>query len=225
MKKHFIKGILALGLFTSSIQFNRANAQLIEKENLSFGAGVGYTAHSTGIGGTLAFNVRAHYLIDEKNAVVISYNTQLPPTLNYTATASARSSSTTPSTTSVDVEQKISFHNISLDYHRYFVGDLEESFGLYGLLGAGLTFATVSETYSTYDKSKYDLSEAASETLSGFMIDLGLGTNFSLNDQVAIFGEAKIAIPSGNDYNSRGNGSATNPIPCNYNVSVGVRFS
>lgn len=213
-------GALLLG----SSLVNRATAQLIDKENLSFGVGVGLTTHAS-LGSSLSYNIRGNYIIDEKNAFVLGYNSQLPVTNTYTDNARASSSATIPGSVNVEVEQKVSFHNVSLDYHRYLIGDLEESFGLYGLLGVGLSFAKLTETYGNYDKTLYNYSELEPELFSGPMINLGLGANVVISDKMALFGEGRIGIPSGNEYNSRGNSSISNPIPFNAGLLVGLRFS
>lgn len=151
-------GALLLG----SSLVNRATAQLIDKENLSFGAGVGLTTQAS-LGSSLSYNIRGNYFLDEKNAFVLGYHSQLPVTTTYTDYARASSSATIPGSVNVEVEQKVSFHNISIDYHRYLIGDMEESFGLYGLFGVGLSFAKLTETYGNYDKTLYNYTELEPE--------------------------------------------------------------
>ncbi|TAE76917.1 MAG: hypothetical protein EAY81_12530, partial [Bacteroidetes bacterium] len=178
------KTMLGALLLGSSL-VNRATAQLIEKENLSFGAGVGLTTHAS-LGSSLSYNIRGNYFLDEKNAIVVGYNSQLPVTSTYTDNARAASSTTVPGSVTIEVEQKVSFHNVSIDYHRYLVGDMEESFGLYGLFGVGLTFAKLTETYGNYDRTLYNYSRLEPESLSGAMINLGLGANFLISDKIAL---------------------------------------
>jgi opacity protein-like surface antigen len=222
MKKIVTTTMVALvGLFS----INTANAQF-ETENLSFGAGLGYTGYSN-LGGGLTLNARGNYSISEKLAVAIGYTFMLPVSEKYTSTANAFSSATSPGSVSVDIESSALFQNISADAHYYFVRDIEESFGLYGIVGVGLTFVSISNEVGSYDKSNYGFGtttafEDISET--GFIIDLGLGTNINVSDNMAIFGEAKIGLPAGNDYNSRTGATITNPIPFCYGLAAGVRF-
>lgn len=222
MKKHILKGLLVAGLFLSSAQINKTYAQF-DFENLSFGGNLGYTGWAS-LGSNLAFGVRGHYVSNEKLAVVVSYNTQIPVTSDtYDAYAQANSSLVTPSQVSVEVKDKVSFHQVAVEGNYYFVGDLEENFGLYGLAGVGLVFASVSSEVGDYDKSKYNLGSEYSETqaYTGLLMNGGIGANFMLSDQISIFGEAKIGIPA-NRVNEQ---AVVNPIPFNYGFGVGVRFN
>jgi hypothetical protein len=217
-------GLIALGTFYA----HNASAQF-EIDQLSFGAGLGYTSHAQDIGGSVSFNLRGNYELDEKSSVVVGYNTQLPCSKDFEATATAKDpTTTTPTTVPVTLTQKIMFNNISLDYHRYFVEDIEESFGLYGLVGAGLSFAKRDLSVSEYDENLYNFNTGEipmTENFTGFMINLGLGSNININDMLGVFIEAKIAIPAGNEYNSRGYESITNPIPFNYCIQAGARYN
>lgn len=216
----------AFALSTVFLSHN-ASAQF-EIDQLSFGAGIGYTGYTQDVGGSLSFNLRGNYELDEVNSVVLSYNIQLPTSREYEVIANALSSSTNPRSVEGLLSQKINFMNFALDYHRYFVGDIEEDFGIYGLAGIGLTFAKRELEYSGFDQSLYaslPLVNDGKESFSGFMINLGAGCNFNLNDQIALFGEIKGAIPAGNEYNSQGNSTITNPLPFSFISAVGVRFN
>ena len=221
MKKNILKGLLITGLFLSSAQINKTYAQF-DIENLSFGANIGYKGWS-GLGSHVAFGFRGHYAQSEKIAVNFDYNTQIPVTTDaYTITARDVNNSSNPSK-SVEVTDKISFHNISVDGNYYFVNDLEESFGLYALGGVGITFATLTPQLADYDKQKYRVDSDQEEAASfvGFIINAGIGTNFMISDQLAIFGEARIGLPA----NRANNVVINNPIPFNYGILVGVRFN
>jgi hypothetical protein len=199
--------------------FQKTYAQF-DKENLSLGGGLAFFGYA-GTGSTLAINLRGNYNMDEKSSVVVGYNFHLPISYDYQTTVVASSSSVTPSQMDVKTTDKVNIHNIFLNYHRYFVGDNEESLGIYGLAGVGLTFASLSTEYESYDQSKYNLnSGGASVSVSGFIIDLGLGANFNM-ERLAIFGELKGGIPA----NQANNTLVYNPIPFHYSVTAGVRYT
>lgn len=225
MKRPILKWALAAVLCFGAAQFNQSFAQF-DKENLGIAAGLGYTGHAAGLGGSISYSLRVHYIQSEENTFYVSYNSQLPISLESDISAQALSSATIPSSVNAKLKQEVSFHNLALDFNRYFVGDVEESFGMYGILGAGLTLGTLTTSTSGYDKSQYTTGiQEESESVSGFMMNLGLGGNFSLSDKVALFTEARIGIPLGNSYNSRGNSTITNPVPFNYSVGAGIRYN
>jgi len=158
--------------FTAIAFFNSVASAQFDKENLSFGGGAGFHSYSNDIGGSLIFNLRTHYALDEKSSINIGFNYQLPITKTFKQDLIASSSATTPRSVEVDAEVKLVFTNIFAEYNFYFLGDLEEDFGLYGLGGAGLTFATVSSGItSAYDKTKYlDDVTFPEESYTGFTI-------------------------------------------------------
>ena len=219
MKKVIKISILAvLGLFS----FNNSYAQF-DKEKLSLGGGLGYYGYAS-VGSTLVVNIRGNYILDDKSSIAVSYNYHLPMTQSLSAYANSNTSLITPSQISVSRDRKVSINNICLNYHRYFVGETEESFGIYGLAGAGLTMANVSSTYGAYD-TRYSLQKEADATYTGWIIDLGLGTNIQLMDKMNFFAEAKIGFAANNSYNSQSGTSGDNPIPFHYSVAAGVRYS
>ena len=216
-------GLSALFTFYS----NNASAQF-EIDQLSLGASLGYTTHGQNVGGSLAMNVRTHYEIDESYSSVISFTYQMPTIQEYELTANALSNATTPRQMDAKVEQSISFYSVNLDFHRYFVRDIEDDFGIYGLAGAGLAFANRTLVFSGYDKTLYTagpLENASQESFSGFMINLGIGSNINFSDKLAFFGEVRCGLPAGNKYNSQGNDEITNPLPFNFGLQAGVRFN
>lgn len=221
--KTILKASLFSALFLGAVQFNQTFAQF-DVEGLSFGAGLGTNSYTQGIGGSLAFNLRGHYILNEKAAFTLGYNTQLPIKNTYDYTANAYSSATNPSSIDVKGEESISFHNISADLHYYLVSDIEESFGLYGLLGLGLTFASTETEFENYDKANYGFGTTTygePQTYTGFIINAGIGANFMVSDQVAIFGEGRIGLPA----NKQDEKLIVNPIPFSYGLVAGVRFS
>ncbi len=201
---------------------NTAKAQF-ESENLSFGAGLGYTGYGS-VGKNLTFNLRGNYNFDEANSIALSYNYMLPLKETLTDFASPNSSGTPGSGIDVNVEQNIVFHNLALDYHLYFVADNEESFGVYGLGGIGLTIANISYEIGSYDASKYNgptESEYPEASYQGLILNLGLGSNFNLSDKVALFGEFKIGLPA----NRANDAVIANPIPFNFSLFAGARYN
>jgi hypothetical protein len=225
MKKKLFSTILTGALLLGASTLNRTYAQF-ETENLSFGAGIGFTGQA-GFGASLSLNLRGHYLLDVRNCVTLGYNTQLPLENVSDLTAHAYSSTTTPGSTDVRLTQRVALQNISAEYHRYLVADANESFGVYGLAGVGLTLATVRNTYSDYNKSLYDVGpkEESLVIVPGLVINAGLGSNMVLSDEFSLFGEVRLGIPAGNSYNSRGNSEINNPIPFNFGILLGVRYS
>lgn len=225
MKKRFFSTILTGALLLGASAFNKSFAQF-EIDRLSFGGGLGFTAQA-GFGGSLSLNLRGHYMLDERNCLTLGYNTQLPVEHTTDLNAHAYSSTTTPGSVDVRLTQRVAFQNLSAEYHRYLVADAKESFALYGLAGVGITLATVRNKYSDYNESLYDVGPKEDElvVVPGLVLHAGLGSNMALSDELSLFGEVRLGIPAGNSYNSRGNSEINNPIPFNFGVLAGVRFS
>lgn len=225
MKNITFPSFLKVSIVVASFFVQSASAQF-DIEELSLGAGLGYTGYADQIGGSLSVNIRGNYEFSERSSLVIGFNTQLPVKKTYESRGLALSNMTTPYSVPVNVEQSIQFYNIGVAYNFYFVRDIEESFGMYAIVGGSISIANRELSTSAYNKGMYDAGVTeGSESFSGIMLDLGVGTNIIATDLVHIFGEAKIGYPSGNEYNSRGNSVIVNPLPLNYSLSVGARFN
>lgn len=222
--KSTLLGLVSI-LFLSS-----ASAQF-DSRSLSFGANLGYISYGSAIGSNLGITFKGNYNLDEKSSINLGYTFMLPAKTSIAATANASSSTTNPRSVQVNVDQSVGFHNLYIDLHRYFVGENEDDFGIYGLAGVGLTIANVSYVVGSYDKSLYSFGFSDSYTdksYNGLILNFGLGANYNISDQLALTAEFKLGLPVTETNSGAGTTSTTeieNPIPFNYQMGVGIRFS
>lgn len=195
---------------------------------IGIGAGYNYTKYLGDFGqGNSGLNFRLSYNRSEKGTINGGFIYGLPLKFNYQITATASSNQTDPffndeDAIEVDAAEKISFKTFYLNYNYFFLKDNEEPFGMYGIFGAGLVaVSSETEIIGKYDKSKYNLAyEPEKESYFGFMIHLGLGTQFNFGP-LSVFGEGLIGIPA----NRVNNQEVENVIPFNAGVNVGTKYT
>lgn len=216
MKKIFILSFMATFFAKfSSAQFNI--------EDLSFGASAGYHSFLSDVGGGLAADLRGHYYMSERNALNVGFGLQAPLSLISEDKAHPYDL-TNPNSISVQIEQSIRLYRLFMEYNFYFVGDMDENFGVFGIGGIGLTAGQAKVRMITdYDKTVYRSPiENSQSTLSGPTINLGIGASYNFTSKLAGFVESRICLPA----NSHGNGMAIiNDIPFNYGIGFGIRFN
>jgi hypothetical protein len=210
--------LLTVGIF-------KTQAQEFDKENLSIGVGIGayyYSAYSKPIN----INLRANYVLDEKSAIVVGFNYHLPFEIKNNMTANAMSSITSPQSVDVTRTDKYTMFNIMANYYYTFVNENTDPFSLHAIVGAGLTRATITESFTEYDNSLYNINRYSSDNSHmGPIIDLGIGSNINL-DKINIFIDAKMGIPATNTSNNNSTQSNfENPIPFHVSLNAGVRYS
>ena len=210
--------LLTVGIFKSQ-------AQEFDKENLSIGVGIGayyYSAYSKPIN----INLRANYVLDEKSAIVVGFNYHLPFEIKNNMTANAGSSATSPQSVDVTRTDNYSMFNIMANYYYTFVNENTDPFSLHAIVGAGLTRATITESFTEYDNSLYNINRSSSgNSHMGPIIDLGIGSNINL-DRINIFIDAKMGIPAtSTSTNNSTSSNFENPIPYHFSLNAGVRYN
>lgn len=210
--------LLTVGIFKSQ-------AQEFDKENLSIGVGIGayyYSAYSKPIN----INLRANYVLDEKSAIVVGFNYHLPFEIKNNMTANAMSSITSPQSVDVTRTDKYTMFNISANYYYTFLHENTDPFSLHAIVGAGITHATVTKSFSEYDYNLYDVSGNVSDkSVTGPIIDLGIGSNLNF-DRINVFIDAKLGVPATNTSTNNSTSSTfENPIPYHFSLNAGVRYN
>ncbi len=210
--------LLTVGIFKSQ-------AQEFDKENLSIGVGIGayyYSAYSKPIN----INLRANYVLDEKSAIVVGFNYHLPFEIKNNMTANAMSSATSPQSVDVTRTDNYSMFNIMANYYYTFVHENTDPFSLHAIVGAGITHATITESFTEYDNSLYNINRNSSgNSHTGPIIDLGIGSNINL-DRINIFIDAKMGIPAtSTSTNNSTSSNFENPIPFHVSLNAGVRYN
>jgi len=220
-----MKKITLLMSLLLTVGILKSQAQEFEKENLSIGVGIGayyYSAYSKPIN----INLRANYVLDEKSAIVVGFNYHLPFEIKNNMTANAMSSITSPQSIDVTRTDNYSMFNIMANYYYTFIHENTDPFSLHAIVGAGLTNATITKSFSEFDYNLYAVSGNVSDkSVTGPVFDLGLGTNLNF-DKINIFIDAKMGIPvSKTNNNNSTQSNFENPIPFHVSLNAGVRYS
>lgn len=210
--------LLTVGIFKSQ-------AQQFDKENLSFGVGIGSYFYSS-VSKPMNINIRGNYALDENTAIVVGFNYHLPFEVKNETTANASSSITQPQSIAVTSTDKYTMYNVAAAYYYTFVNENTDPFSLHAIVGAGLTFATISESFSQFDTDLYRVGNGSGPSEQSFMgpiIDLGIGSNINF-DKLNLFIDAKLGIPATSASENQSS-SFDNPIPFHVSLNVGVRYS
>lgn len=167
--------------------------------NLSMGGGLSFTHYGAAGINSLGLNIRGEYNLTEKNSVVIGFTYGFPNKFSTTVSANALDGLNPVQQIDVPATYSFSFHELYVQYDRYFFTTNADDFGFYGLLGGGMILVpngTVS--YGTYDKTQYSLQDAGgSAGTSGFIIRAGLGFSIKLGPVIG-YAEGKLDIPANN---------------------------
>lgn len=128
--------------------------------------------------------------------------------------------SSTNSGINVKGETSFNFLHFYIGAKRYFVGDYEGDFNLYGELDLGLLMSPYKdEITDDYNSSLYQDPALTDETFSNFMLGIGLGAELNLDFGYA-FAEAKLNLPT----NQENGETVAVEIPGNMMLNLGVRF-
>jgi hypothetical protein len=167
---------------------------------------------------TYGLNLRFTYDESDENTFAFGYVYNLPNSLTTSVTGNALSSQTSPSYIVVPFTFSYTFHELYLQYFRYFVGDNEDDFSVYGFLGVSAVVAATTSTFGPHDGYQVGASSVdGTEYYTGYTVNAGIGTQFKVGPGY-IFGEGRLAYPAGN---SRDN---LNPIPASVGLTAGYKF-
>lgn len=123
-----------------------------------------------------------------------------PETVKNRGVAAAKLPTTTPAYLLVDNRSSIRLQQISLGYHRYFLGSCnrEKGANVYGFGGLGIILGRVTNTpLVPIDTSLYTVPVLPGS--SGFKrltVDFGLGTEVNIGSQIYLYGEFKCWLPA-----------------------------
>lgn len=136
-------------------------------------------------------------------------------------TATAASNQTSPSSIKVGYTNEIPLTHVFVGAKKYFVGDYDdENFGFYGSAQLGYMASSYSTTIDDYDDVNYNLSVAEDETVSNFMLGVGVGVEKGIGDLGFVFGQAKFNLTSNEE-----NGVAVEvEIPASTEINIGYRY-
>jgi hypothetical protein len=110
-------------------------------------------------------------------------------------------------------EESISYVNLNAHYGKYFVGDADESFALYGRAGVGLTMYSY-----TVKNASINLEDSDGD----YTINLAVGSTLGLTDNIKIFAEPVWIFGAGT-YNSQSGYSGANGIG-SVSLNIGARY-
>ena len=215
MKSKFLPLVVASFLIFTS----QSMAQL---SKVAVGGGLNFTNYMGNLSqGNLGLNIRVSYDIFEKGTASAGFIYGFPLKSSYTAEANSLSSQNSSSYIDVPAEMAINFKTFYVNFNYFFVKDNESPFGVYALLGAGLTVASFKTTYGPYDHSKYSIPGSSDDEPAemGFIINGGAGLQAKVGPAV-IFGEGLFGLPA-----TSVNGDAVeNNIPFSVGANLGVKF-
>ena len=146
--------------------------------------------------------IRVDYFNNGKTHFNGNFNYYFPSDYPNSTGADALDMGTIPSSISLSTTEKVTLYQGALGVRRYFIGNHDNPFGLYGLLEGGLLVATFKvDSVEPYDESLYDLRTTIGQigTLKNFTLNGGLGLETKLPFG-SFFGEAKLVFPS-NEFN------------------------
>ena len=168
-------------IFGLALFFNTANARY-NKGGSSVSLGGGLSLNKVGSGdfyakmpALIGFKARGEYAFDERKVLHAGFGFFLPGKVKYDDGEYA--------------ELKFRMMELEINGHYYFVGDNQEDFGMYGLIGASLNFGKFITDYAV-DTFQIDDSELSTFSPA---INLGIGSGFNL-DFAYLFIEGKFAI-------------------------------
>lgn len=145
---------------------------------------------------------------------------------NFTATA--KSPSTSPSTSSYRVTGTWRFREVSVGWKHYFKGAFNEenTWSLYSIAGLGVMFNKVENRFKqAVDTSLYSLAILPLEGSSVFnrlTLDLGLGLDFPIGADIYVYSDVRSFVPI-TDYPSLYLHQNKN-VPLPFMVNIGFRF-
>jgi len=211
MKKLYSTLILII-LIGTTLQ---VNAQISAGGQLSYMQLLGGTGISS-----IGFGLSGGYAYSDDIYAYGGFNYYLGKSYDYTAYGYAMSSTTEPDQISIASSYKLSMIHIYGGARKYFVGDTEGDFGVYGLVEAGYLMVPIKSEVGTYNSSLYYTTEedVSSEILGNFTIDLGIGAEKDLGFGY-LYGDLKLNLPA-----NKANGQyVAIEVPASVSINAGVR--
>lgn len=166
--------------------------------------------------------IKAEYALGDKTVITGGFKYYLPSNFEDYTYGYAYSSQTNPSQIEIETKTGVSFLHLTFGGKRYFVGDYEDNFGLYGIGEAGMLFAPVKTTITgNFDPELYytTFEDGEKETLSNFTIGFGLGFDIDL-DFGYLFTDLKLNLPA-NQVNGQ---TVSISIPPAVAIDAGIRI-
>lgn len=166
--------------------------------------------------------VKGDYAVSDKNMASFGFTYYLPKTLASYNTSAVALDPFTTSTLSQDVSitEKISFINIFVEGKRYFVGETDGDFNVYGLFGIGYTRAAVSVDVGSYDENLYSLDYAYENySISQLTLNFGIGAEKNLEFGYLFF-DFKLDLPA----NKQNGQTVEIKLPASLKLNLGIRI-
>ncbi len=182
-------------LVALSCAFVTGSKAQFDIENLSVGAGLAPCRYLVGFNSIVNPLIKAQYEMDDESMISLDLN--FP-----------RYENTFP-----EGFEKINYINANVSYGRYFIGDAEESFNMFWKMGAGLSMFT-------YEYSDLTLNESGND--NDYTVNLGVGANLGVTDNIQLFAEPTLVFGAG-QYNSRSGYDGTAGI-ANIGLQIGAKF-
>lgn len=206
MKKTFLALLSLMVAFVSNAQIDFTSTRIELAGNYTMYKG-DFQESTPGL------KLRVSVPVSEKMVVGLAYTHGLP--------IKSPSTVTLDPSGSVNSEIIYNFKTITLDANYIFGGEKELGFNFYGTVGVGLVLATYKENLKeSIPPGSTPIDMISKETQSGFTINGGIGTQYSLG-KPKIFAEALIAFPA-NQVNGQ---YVENVIPAHFIFNVGIRLS
>jgi hypothetical protein len=188
MKKTVCTALMSFLLGTA------VHAQLSSNVQVGFMNTLGEASYrSFGIGGGLQKAISAKFIIG------FSANIYIGGKADFTDTAYAHSTGTSPSYVLVDIKRKAMSYTGNLDLKYYFVGDAESDMGVYALLGVGVVkWAIRTKEVGVYDQGTYGIQPTpyANDLATGAAAGPSFGAGFEKNmGNTYFFANARFILP------------------------------
>jgi len=176
------------------------------------------------VGETVQSNI--HFTRKQSAYAWISYYTPAKYSNDFTATA--KSSTTSPSSIPFTATAQWKTGHVSLGWKHYFIGGFDSEYGysIYSIAGFGLMFTKVDNLFSTaVDTSLYSTTTLpGTDRIYRLTLDLGLGLEYPISGNFYLYGDLRTWIPT-SDYPSPYLHSNKNvPMPLFLNVGLRIPF-
>lgn len=175
------------------------------------------------VGGSTGLGLKGFYAVDDKYGFKGGFDFFLPSKNEYETSASALSSTMTPSSIDFTYSEAVSFVNLSVGGYYYLKGEDGDDFSVFAFAEAGLVLAPITYSYDYGSnegiKNAYNINEFENETLGNFTIGGGIGAEYKVGPGF-VFGQAYLTMPA-NTVNGVEVGFS---IPPAVGVSFGYRF-
>lgn len=171
----------------------------------------------------------AHFSKKESGYAWINYATE--SNFKNTFSAVAKDPQTVPSSLNYTINSKWRFNQFSLGWKHYIKGsfDNEASWNLYSLVGFGLAYVHIDNTYeSVVDTTLYsaeNLPSQGSNTYKKLTFDLGLGVDYALGSDLYLYGDVRAWLPASDKTSTYLINNKNAPQPIIFSVGIRILFS